>query len=258
MIIAIHQPNYLPWLGYFYKIWASDIFVLHDNVEFTKQSFTKRVFIRKSANSTEATYLSVPLKKHSDFIFIKNLKISTEQNWQKSHLNKIYNTYHRAPFFNNYYPIISKTLLDSYLTESLAELNKKLILNILNILNIDSQIVMSSDLPLSGYRADEFNAAIVAHLGGSVYISGTGAKKYQSENTYLERHIALMYNQIGKYLNSTPPQYPVHFMGNLSILDALFYIGEKEILNIFEQYFLMQQKIEKLALKFHPDVNNGD
>ncbi len=236
MIVSIHQPNFLPWLGYFYKIWASDIFVLHDNVEFTKHSFTKRVFVRKTPGDTERNYLTVPLKRHSDFALIRDLKICHEQDWQQKHVNKIYYVYHRAPFFKDYFPRIERTILSCSKYTFLADFNKKLILDILNFLDIDTDIVFSSTLPVRGFCADEYNAEIVAYLGGDLYLSGTGAKKYQFNMTYSDRGISLIYNELAKFLKETPPQYPICFDPSLSILDALFYIGKEGILDIFEVY----------------------
>ncbi|MBK8563691.1 MAG: WbqC family protein [Saprospiraceae bacterium] len=61
-IVAIHQPNYFPWLGYFYKIAACDVFVFHDNVEHSKRYPTRRTLIRKSAEDIAPIWLTVPLK----------------------------------------------------------------------------------------------------------------------------------------------------------------------------------------------------
>jgi hypothetical protein len=247
MIVSIHQPNYIPWLGYFYKIWASDAFVLHDNVEYTKQSFTKRVFIRKEPNTPSRVYLSVPLKKHSDFALIRELEICNLQNWQQKHLNKIYYVYHKAPFFKHYYPIIQKTIESSHDLTHLADLNKFLIFNVLDILDIDKPIHISSQLPLKGFKADEYNAEIVRKVGGDTYMSGVGAKKYQAENTYSKRHISLIYNNIGQYLQQAPPQYPTTFDAGLSILDALFYIGKDGILQLFNDYLETELALEGVS-----------
>ena len=237
MIIAIHQPNFLPWLGYFYKIWASDIFVLHDNVEFTKQSFTKRVFIRKTPELNDKIYLSVPLSKHSDFIRIKDLEISQEHNWQQKHINKIFNSYHKTPYFHAFYPIIAQIIAQSTTTQYLAKLNETLILELLKILNIEKKVLLSSSLPIQDFKSDAYNAEIVAHLGGTIYLSGIGADNYQSKESYQQRNISLKYNKIGHYLKNLPPQYSSLFDGNLSILDALFCIGAENIIDIFKAYY---------------------
>ncbi len=239
--IAIHQPNYLPWLGYFYKIWVSDIFILHDNVQYTKQSFTKRVFIRKSPRSIDKTYLSISIKKQSDYTSIKSLLLCRNHLWHLDHLNKIYNVYHKAPYFNQYYLIFDEILKKALYYESLKNFNEALIKQILSILSINTLIFSSSDLPCFGTKADNLNAAIANYLGCKNYISGRGALKYQCEDTYLERGIELEYHNIGQYLAACPPKYPIPFDPSLSILDALFYIGKNGILDIFKTYSLFEQ-----------------
>ena len=253
MIVSIHQPNFLPWIGYFYKIWASDIFILHDNVEYTKHSFTKRVFIRKYPAESERDYLIVPLKRHSDFALISDLKICHERDWQQKQINKLYYVYHKAPFFNDYFSTIKQTILSSYDETHLAVFNKNLMLDILGLLDIDRKVVLSSQLPIRGFQADEYNAELVAYFDGDLYISGTGAKKYQFNMTYSERGISLIYNEIGNYLKNASPQYPVQFDAGLSILDALFYIGVEGILDIFQSYqntFLKKKEPESLVLAY--------
>ncbi len=253
MTVSIHQPNYLPWIGYFYKIWASDIFILHDNVEYTKHSFTKRVFIRKYPATSEQDYLIVPLKRHSDFALISDLKICQEQNWQQKQINKIYYVYHKAPFFNDYFPTLERSILSGCDLTYLAEFNKNLIFDILSFLNIDRKIVLSSELPIRGFQADEYNAELVAYFGGDLYISGTGAKKYQFNMTYADRGISLIYNELGNYLKNFPPQYPIQYDAGLSILDALFYIGQEGILDIFKAYqyaALKKKEHESLLLVY--------
>ena len=253
MTISIHQPNFLPWIGYFYKIWASDIFILHDNVEYTKHSFTKRVFIRKYPVQTERDYLIVPLRRHSDFALISDLRICHEQNWQQKQINKIYYVYHKAPFFDAYFPTIERSILSSSDITYLAEFNKNLILDILTFLNIDRKMVLSSELPVRGFQADEYNAELVDYMGGDLYISGTGAKKYQFNTTYNERGISLIYNEIAHFLKSYPPQYPIQFDAGLSILDALFYIGEEGILDIFKAYqfaYFKKKEHESIVLDY--------
>jgi WbqC-like protein family len=247
MIVSIHQPNYIPWLGYFYKIWASDAFVLLDDVEYTKQSLTKRVFIRKELSTPSRVYLSVPLKKHSNTTLIRELEIYNQKNWQRKHLINIYHVYHKAPFFKKYYPIIQKTIESSHDLTHLADLNKFLIFNILDVLDIDKPIYLSSQLPIKGFKADEYNAEIVKKIGGDCYMSGVGAKKYQIENTYSKRHIALIYNNIGEYMQQAPPQYPTSFDAGLSILDALFFIGKEGILQLFNDYQEYELRLESMA-----------
>ena len=102
-------------------------------------------------------------------------------------------------------------------------------------------------MPLKGFKADEYNAEIVRVVGGDAYMSGVGAKKYQAENTYSKRHISLIYNNIGQYLQQAPPQYPTTFDAGLSILDALFFIGKEGILQLFNDYLETELALDGVA-----------
>lgn len=238
MKIAIHQPNYLPWLGYFYKIWVSEKFVFHDNVEYTKKSFTKRVCIRKYPDTDTTNYLSVPLKHHSDFELIKDLKICNNINWREKHLNKVYYVYHRAPFFDAFFPMYKQILTDKNpLDDTLVHLNTTLIKAIMQVLGINTPLYYSSHLPISVLKADFYNAEIAQFLGGTHYVSGTGAQNYQSQLTYESFNVQLDISHFNEFIHQVPPQYPVPFLPYLSILDALFYLGAQEINALFQRCY---------------------
>jgi WbqC-like protein family len=233
--VAIHQPNFLPWLGYFQKIYASDLFIFHDAVEFTKRSFTQRVFIRKMVGSDEKIYLTVPLQKHSDFETIQKLQVVSNVDWQRTHLNKIKNVYQKAPFFELYFPLLEAWFLQLKNIHSFSDINIQLIINILDILKIKRTFLRSSEMnfPLD-LKADRGVAWLVEQAGGSIYLSGEGAKKYQHEQTYTDKNICLKYSNYGLFLSENlPPQYQGAPMNGLSIVDALFNIGAEGIVNHF-------------------------
>jgi WbqC-like protein family len=238
--VAIHQPNFLPWLGYFQKIYASDIFIFHDAVEFTKRSFTQRVCIRKTVNSDEKIYLTVPLQKHSDYEQIKNLQVASNEYWQTAHLNKIKNVYRKAPFFELYFPQLEAWFLLSKTANSFADMNIQLIINILDILKIKRIMYRSAEMgfPLD-LKADKGIAWLVEKVGGSTYLSGEGARKYQQEQTFIDKNIDLKYAKYGAFLmENHPPQYQGTPIYGLSVIDALFNIGAAGILNHFKQFDL--------------------
>lgn len=232
MTVAIHQPNFLPWIGYFYKIWASDTFVLHDKVQYTKHSYTKRVLIRESLYTQRRVLLSVSLKRHSDFSLIQDLEICYETQWQKHILNKIKNAYQRTPYFDAFFPIIAAEVKQNH--QYLSDLNIALIKRINEIIDIKTPLILSSQLDLPILKADEYNAAIARKLGASTYLSGTGAKKYQSEATYTHQNIALAYNNFGHYFDTQVSQEQLPVYTDTSILDTLFFLGSEKTMQLFE------------------------
>ena len=108
MIVSIHQPNYLPWLGFFDKIKQSDYFVIFDNVQFPrgKNHFGHRNRI-KTNNST--IWLTVPLLGKSDLKDFNKIEINYN-GWQEKHLSLIENFYKKTPYFFNYFEDIKNIL----------------------------------------------------------------------------------------------------------------------------------------------------
>jgi len=100
MIVSIHQPNYLPWLGFFHKMALSDIFVLLDDVQFPRnKGFCSRVKIKRA----DGPYLlSVPVKEKRALKKINEIEIATEVNWNWQHWKAIELSYKKAPFFSQY------------------------------------------------------------------------------------------------------------------------------------------------------------
>ena len=215
--IAIHQPNYLPWLGYFHKVTHSDLFVFLDDVEFSKQSFTRRVHIRKSKWTKEKSYLIVPLRQHSDYSLINELKIDHSQNWQQKQLHQIKNTYSGAPAFEKIYASLKMWMDVSTQYTLLSEWNQFLIQSISEAIGIKTTFVCSSELPVNG-KASEYNLNIVQYLSGSTYLSGKGGRKYQEEEDFRTKNIHLQYSN---FFDTPYPQKQGKWLGGLSIIDGL-------------------------------------
>lgn len=240
-IIAIHQPNYLPWLGYFFKIFASDVFVFLNDVQYTKKSLTKRTYIRKAKKSNEKRYLVVPLKRHSDFANINELRICHDQNWQKSQINQIFNSYSHSPFFESIISLLEGWFEESKQYELLADVNIFTILQLCQLLKIETGHTLSSQIPLRA-QEENYNIKLVRHFSADIYLSGTGAQKYQQEREYQAAGLELWYSEFYSFLQQHPyPQQQGGFLNGLSILDALFNIGPEGITNLFNHYYARLQ-----------------
>jgi hypothetical protein len=244
-VVSIHQPGYLPWLGYLHKILYSDLFILHDQVEYSKRVFIARVLIRKPESPTESIYLTVPLRKHSDFIQIKDLLVDTSQKWQTKHLNLIQAAYRKAPHFEAYFPVIEKSLLDTRGVESFVDVAHLTLKAFLKLFNYDKEFPLSSRLPVSGKKS-EYNVNLVRHFQGTVYLSGSFGKEYQSDEEFIQHGISVVYQDIFEYLAANP--YPVfygEFINGLASIDALFNVGVDGIKNILEKYQSHQIKLQQ-------------
>lgn len=215
--IAIHQPNYLPWEGYFHKIAHSDVFVFLDDVQFIKQSLTRRVHIRQSKRVQEKAYLIVPLRRHHQLTNVNQLYINHSQDWQSRQLGQVYNTYCTAPFFESVYPQFEHWLKQSSAFEMLADYNIYLVERVCKLFNISTQFIRSSSLPVSGKNQD-YIINIVRYLHGTRYLSGNGARKYQSQNAFKNKGLDLIYSD---FQPTCYPQLQGNWLPGLSILDRL-------------------------------------
>ncbi len=226
--IAIHQPNYFPWLGYFYKINSCDTFVVLDTVEYqygNASSVTNRCKIKTGSGMQ---LLSVPVLKSSEEKLILNMKIDYKQNWQRKHLNAIQTNYGKSKFFHEIFPILNEIITNKY--DSLSQLNSTAIKKICNYLNISTPIVFASDLNINQEDRNLRIIEICKNLNGTIYLSGNGGKKYNDESLYQQQHITL------KYTTFVPPTYNQlygDFLPNLSILDTLFNVGKDSVKHFF-------------------------
>ena len=220
MIVAIHQPNYLPWLGFFYKMANCDVFVFLDDALHSKSSFTNR---NKIKTRDGIKLLSVPLSTKE--VRINELLICNDQKWQSKHWNIIENSYRQAPYWEEYSAHFKDILAKKSWTY-LSELNIALIWQIKVILGIKTEIVTSSTLNIGGHRGSERNLAICKYLKADIYLSGEGARSYNDEQAFEREGIKLVY---------TGFQHPVYrqlwgdFIPNLSIIDLLFNEGEMSL-----------------------------
>lgn len=219
MHIGIHQPNFLPWMGYFYKIAHCDAFVFLDHVEFTKKSYIRRVKIHKPNDQQQELYITIPLQKHSDHAAIKTLKALSKSNWQQKISAQVYQSYHKAPYFHQVAPLLDKYFLQPPNSDMFSPFTITLIKEIAELLGLNPQWHTSSALALSS-EYEDVNLDIIKKLNGSAYLSGLGARKYQDEDEYEQQGISLHYSDFPKRFQEF--DFPAHFM-NKSIIAYLAY-----------------------------------
>ena len=220
-LVAIHQPNFLPWLGFFDKIAKADRFIVLDSVplQLTGGNYTNRV--RMMVNATP-DWITVPLRRgHDARSRIDRAEIVRQPNWLRKTRRTIEQSYARAPFFELAMPIVDKVLdLD---TVSLAEINVTGILAVADALGLSTgKIVRSSELDAEGHSS-ELLANLVRAVGGNAYLTGHGAGGYQENDIFESRGIEV------RYQNYVPPAYPQvgarEFVPGLSAIDALMNCG---------------------------------
>lgn len=213
--VAIHQPNYLPWAGYFYKMLACDDFVFLDDVVLATRSFSNRNRV-KTKDGTK--WLTVPCTHTWGETLIKDVSIA-DQKWQKKHLRTLEESYRRAPYLDDYMPSLTEIILTN--NTGLCDLNVRLIKQIAEWLNVSCSFHKSSEFGVSRSAEDRI-IALVKRLGGTTYLSGYGGANYQTEEKFIEENLDLVYYAF------KPPTYPQlwgDFEAGLSIVDLLFNCG---------------------------------
>lgn len=217
MKIAIHQPNYFPWSGYFAKLLASDVFVFLDDVQYIKDGYIQRTRIR---GGDEAKWLSCSVKRPSSKSMISEV-IHTQDSWVDSHVSVLTQQYSETPFFKE----VMEVLLDEreeLTSESLAVTNRVLVRRVVDYLELERQFVCSSDLEVEG-KSSERLVNIVKSLGGKEYLSGKGAEAYMDYSLFTAADLKVTTLE---YRPITYEQRGLPWLPGLSILDVLFNLGK--------------------------------
>jgi len=223
MIVSINQPAYLPWLGYFDRIYKSDIHVVLDHVQFEKNSMINRNKIL--ANGKEVM-LTIPLQTKGKFgdLVIKDVAVIQNQKWRKKHLSSIMQSYSKAPCKADFFPELQILYEDE--GASLGDVLSKDMAFFLRALGINNtQIVYSSGMNISGAKS-ELVLNICKALGATEYISGPFGREYLDEDSFADNGIEIIYHD---YQHPEYSQMGAKFVPYLSTLDLLFNEGENAL-----------------------------
>lgn len=230
MIVSVHQPQYIPWLGFFDKVARSDKFVFLDNVQYKEREFQNRNRIRTSRGSL---WLTVPvISGGRGRQVIKDVRIDNSVDWGKEHMLSLKASYGRAPYFKEYFPFFEA--LYSKRWDSLAELNVDILSYIFKELNITTPVMLESGMGVKSRKTERI-IDICRLLKADEYLSGAGGKDYLDEDRFADAGIRLVYQRYEH------PVYRQQFMRSgddfipyMSVLDLLFNEGpkSKEVLSI--------------------------
>lgn len=217
-IVAIHQPNYMPWIGYFQKMALPDIFVILDTVQFSKDSYTQRTKIRTKEGWI---WLTIPVEKKYYFKPINDVCLPENNKWMKKHKTAIISNYAKAPFFD-------KKFIEQYYCNEitkLQEFNELGIFYLKNKFGIETKVVRAGELGIDNdLKSTELLLEIVKRAGGDVYISGMGGKKYIEKEKFEREGIEINYHEFKPFEYS---QRWEEFELYMSAIDLLFNMGEK-------------------------------
>lgn len=217
MKLAGHQPNYIPWPGYFVKMAQCDIFFVLDTAQFQTGSSLDNRNLIKTSQGTQV--LTVPVKRKGMGLQRFN-EVTVIPGWKRHHLMALKVNYAKAPHFKEVFPMMEQVLQD---TGYLIDTNIAFIKLVYDLLGLKTKLVFLSDLPqFSELRKNELIAAICRHFSADSYLSGIGGRAYIKPEIFEKQGIKL------EYLDYEPIAYPQlwgNFIPNLSIVDMLFNCG---------------------------------
>lgn len=220
-VVAIHQPNFFPWLGFFDKLARSDVFILMDNVQYPKKGGGWGNRVQLIING-QAAWVTMPVvRSYHGTRLIRDMQINDSTPWREKLLKAIQTNYARSPFFDQIFPLF-ENLVDNP-TNNLANYNEAAIRATATALGLDaSKLVLGSTLDVAG-EATDLLISVTRAVGGTGYLCGGGADNYQENNKFVQARIGLIYQRF---------QHPVYpqintsaFVPGLSILDALMNCG---------------------------------
>jgi len=220
MILGAHQPNYLPWLGFFDKMVQSDVFVISDNLQFERHDFQNRNRIKTPQG---AKWLTVPVKHdgNGNLMPINEVEIANHSNLPglKRHWETLRASYVGASFWKEYCDFFEGVYRQEWTL--LVDLNMALIEGFRKFLRIDTPLMKGSSLCATGQK-NELIIAQCKELGADVYLSGVGAKSYLDVDFFRQEGIEVRFQDFHQ-----PVYRQMHgeFVPCLSAVDFLFCTG---------------------------------
>lgn len=234
MKVGIMQPYLFPFIGYFQLINAVDEFIIYDNIQFTKKGWINRN--RILVNGTDE-YITIPLKKDSDFLDIKDRYLSQE--WEllrKKLLNRIKESYQKAPQFDLIIPVIEKIVmyedgnLFQFIFHSLKQLN--------SFLEIKTPLVISSTISIDhSLKAEKKVIALCKARSASNYINPIGGTELYTKEEFKNQGLELHFLKAN---NIIYPQFKNDFVPFLSIIDVMMFNSKETVKEYINSSFSLQ------------------
>ena len=224
MKIAIHQPEFMPWPGFFHKMALADRYVVLDHVQFKKKYFENRN--RIVSTRKEVSFIIAPVITKGRYTqSISNVEIDNTQAWKSALLNKIRHYYSKAPFFNKYYDQLADTISRKEHVR-LIDFNIDIIDFFRKNLHISTPMLYSSQMNLKPYKGSELVMQICLLNHADTFLCGSSGKDYLKTDEFACRGIRIAWLQ---YESPVYKQVGEGFTPNMSTLDLLFNHGEDSL-----------------------------
>jgi hypothetical protein len=222
VIVACHQPNFLPWIGFFYKALLADLVVLLDDVQFAR-GFTWVNRNRLKCDQGDL-WLTVPVKKKGRGLQkISDVEVLDEGNWSRRFFQGISQNYAHAPYFAEHRAFLEDLMQRRW--QKLLDFNLAAIHYLAGSLGIAKKIILQSSLQIQSHGS-ELLVKVTQESGADVYLAPLVSKKYVDEDLFAQHGITI---QFFKFISPVYPQLWGDFIYNLSALDLLLNCGEKSL-----------------------------
>jgi hypothetical protein len=218
MIVAIHQPQFMPWLGFFDKMDRADAFVVLDNVQFKKNEWQNRNRIRTAQGTM---WLTVPVS----FSFpdrIGEVLVSNQTNWRHKHLQALRTNYSRAAAWEHLAAALEGLYASDY--TALTAVNQVSMDWLCSQLDVSTQRLLASDLPDLSEQPTQRLVDICQHLGADTYLAGAGGRGYMDMDCFERAGIHVIFQEYGHPVYT---QLFGEFVSHLSALDLVLNCGDR-------------------------------
>lgn len=217
--VVIHQPDFLPWLGYFHRLLKADLFIALDHVQFvtgTSRSWTHRDMIKTPQG---AKWLSLRVQKAPFGTPIRDILLAPGTDWRRDNLNMVRENYRKSPYFDEVFPRLEQ--LYAQPGEAMADMNLASLDLLEEMLDVKTPRLISSQMSPQG-ASTPMLVDLLKKAGATRYISGQGARAYLETDLFEKAGIELVWQD---FRHPVYPQAHGAFIPMLSSIDALFHCG---------------------------------
>lgn len=231
--VAIMQPYFLPYIGYFQLIKSVDEFILYDNIQYTKKGWINRNRILVNGSDR---LITLPVKKDSDYLNVVDREISDTWNTdRKSLLNLIKSSYSKAPYFKETYELLEECLAVEH--TNLFEFIHQTLLKINRYVGIETPVTISSTISIDhSLKSEEKVLSLCKAVGATMYINAIGGQHLYSKDRFAAHKIQLQFIKSDTIQYS---QFSSNFVPWLSIVDVLMFNSKQDITRYLNSYTLI-------------------
>lgn len=231
--IAIMQPYFFPYIGYFQLINSADEFIIYDNIKYTKKGWINR---NRILSNGKDSLLTLPIKKDSDFLNVVDRQLSS--GWEKERtkiLNQIVNSYRKSPHFGSAFDVIEKSILCA--NTNLFDFIHYGLLQINDYLGIKTKIIKSSDVCIDhSLKSKDKVVEICKNRNASIYINPIGGTSLYQKEEFKDNGLDLYFIKSNPVLYK---QFTEDFIPWLSIIDVMMFNSKDEIQNHLKNFSLV-------------------